>query len=204
MVRQRRARPRTIKGVRLGGLLPGESLVTNWEGGEIRRVVRTPRITVGRAVDELPIEETDLGVSKFVPFGNGFALPDPLTIEDVDRAPGLEFHIGIRDGRPCCIGLTSKVAGPPITTTLLKSGALPPIGRLVRETVRHSAVRVVRTASGEVIGIDGLSTPDQRLSWDARTADVDTALTAIEQGSRRWLLTDEHLSEVAAVYKDAY
>jgi hypothetical protein len=201
-----RARRRTIKGVRLepGGLLPGESLVKGWPGGELRTVIRRPEIIEGLTVADLPIEEVEWGGGVYAPLGESFALPEWIRVVLEDEAPGLEFEIRVRNGQPCCVAIRSLESGPPITTTLLKSGKLPAIGRLVRETVAERAVRLVRTVEGEVIGILSLSTSDVFASWDERIADVNTAVMDIENSGQRWRMTDEHLKEVAKVYRDAY
>lgn len=187
-----------------GGLLPGESRVTDWSGGELRVVVRRPKIIVGKVVSELPIEETTWGSGPYVPFGEGFALPSRLSTELAQEAPGLEFEIAVRDGRPRCVAIRSTETGPPITTTLLKSSYLPAIGRLVREAVAENAVRLVRTVDGEVIGVHGVSSPDLFSTLDERTTDIDAAVANLEVGERRWRMTDEHLREVASVYRDAF
>jgi hypothetical protein len=186
------------------GLLLGESRVTDWSGGELRVVVRRPQIIAGKLPSEFPIEETTWGGGPYVPFGEGFALPSQLSTELVQEAPGLVFEIAVRDGRPRCVAIRSTETGPPITTTLLKSSRLPAIGRLVREAVAERAVRLVRTVEGEVIGVLGVSTPDLFSTFDERTADIEAALADLEIGERRWRMTDEHLEEVASVYREAY
>ena len=202
---QRRSRRRIIEGVRLeaGGLLPGETRVEDWPGGELRIVVRRPDIQLGVPIPELPIEEVEFGRGDYVPFGHGFALPASLSVEHVEEMPGIEFEIGVRDGRPRCVAIRSLEGGEPITTTLLRSGRLPAIPRVVRESVAQNAVRVVRSSEGETIGIHSLSTSELRDTFEERSADVDSAVDELERRERRWRLTDEHLAEVAAVYREA-
>jgi len=205
MSQRKRSTSRLIEGVKIerGGLLPGEMRVTDWPGGELRVVIRRPSIVPGVPISEFPIEETELHRSEYTPFGQGYALPSSLKTELAEEAPGLEFEIGVRDGRPRCVAIRSTEAGPPITTTLLKSSRLPAIGRVVRECVAETAVRLVRIVDGDVIGLHGLSTPDLRATWEERVVDIDASLDDLERGERRWRITDEHLEEVAAVYRDA-
>jgi hypothetical protein len=201
-----RARRRSIKGVKLspGGLLPGEERVTDWPGGELRVVFRQPEIIEGVPLAELPIEEIEWQRDTYVPFGGGFALPQPLKTELVQEAPGLEFEIAVRDDQPRCVAIRSLKEGPPLTTTLLKSSALPAIGRVVRETVTDAAVRLVRTVDGEVIGVQAHSTPDLHTSFEDRSSDVADAVDEIQSAERRWRITDQLLSEVADEYRDAH
>lgn len=182
--------------------------MADWPGGRLRIVVRRPHfddryVKHGRlVVEDLPIEEVELGQAECVPFADGFALPQPL-IDGDPELPGLLIHIGVREGRPCCVGLTSTEAGPPLTTTLLRSDAVPPIGRVVREMVEVETVRVVETVDGEMIGVSALSTPELSPPLDDRNVDIRAALDEAERSHRRWRLTDEHLLEVASIYRDA-
>ena len=92
----RRQRRRIIKGVRLeaGGLLPDEVRVKNWRGGPLRVVSRAPRWAEGLPLRTgSDVEETNLGTQEYVPFGGGFAIPDPLPVEHTDEFPGLWFDV---------------------------------------------------------------------------------------------------------------
>jgi hypothetical protein len=202
MSTHRKSKPRLVEGVGPGGLLPGESRVTDWPGGELRVVVRQPKVIEGVSLNELPTQETEWQRGAYVPFGEGLALPQPLKTELVQV--GLEVEVAIRNGRPRCIGLRSLDTGPPITTTLLKSAQLPAIGKVVRDIVADKAVRLVRTAEGEVIGLHSWSTGDPRSTYQELTADIERAIDDLEGSEQRWRLTEEHLEEVATVYKDAH
>ena len=201
-----RRRRRLIRGATLGadGLLLGEKRVAGWRGGRLRVVVRQLKLEAGVPVDQLPIEEVDLGTSEHVAFGDCLALPTYLETAGVEIVEhGLRFHVGIRDGRPSCLGISSTDTGPALTTAMLKSGRIPAIGRIVRELVTEFAVRVVRTPAREIIGVLATSTGDPWSTFAERTSDVDMAIDEIESRARRWRLTDEHLEEVAQVYRDA-
>jgi hypothetical protein len=166
----------------------------------------------GVPVQDLPIEETDLGPMPCVPFGRGFALPQPNS-----SGSDPEIHIGVVDGMAGCVKIVAR--SRLLTASTLRSlttrsnvdsphdATLPPpgpIGEIVRGMVTETAVRVVRTVEGEVIGVHSFSTDNVLATIEERTIDIATELSDAERSRRgRKPLTDKHLKEVAEVYREA-
>jgi hypothetical protein len=127
-----------------------------------------------------------------VPYGSELALPRTYTAsadgEDLAYRVTLEVATDGDDG-PRCTRVTYEQVegGPAVATAGVRS---IPLGQLLRESVGLAAW-VPQSRDGEIVGATSFVPPDE----------LERAVREVTGGRRRWLLTDEHLSEVASVYK---
>ena len=128
-------------------------------------------------------------------FGPSLGLLKPCTASIVlnDEEVG-SITIGVRDGRPSCIAITSVTHG--LTGSLLRQ---IPLASLVRETASTSTVRVLSTESG----IFGARYVEGGPGFGQLLIDLRAELTAVEDDSRRRVISRTFLAEVASIYREA-
>lgn len=129
-------------------------------------------------------------------FGPSLGLLKPCTASILMNEESVgSMTIGVIDGHPACVAITSSTHG--LTGALLRQ---IPIASLVRDAASTSTVRVLSTESGAVFGaryVDGGPGFGQLLT------DLRSELAAVEDNSRRRVISRAFLAEVALIYRDA-
>lgn len=190
-----------------------------WQGG-LLRVYRTetvfddPDLPTVRRVSE---EERGWKLAEYQPIGDGYAIPELLagTVE-VEGRGEVWIHVGVRNGRAQCVGITSsdidlwdptkrdpEGKGAEITQTLVRALTIP---REVTNIVGMSAVRLFVDSDGEIAGDYVLNRKsfDDRRSWAEMSGPAVAAHEQTQRARRgRQPLSPEALAEVARIYTEA-
>jgi hypothetical protein len=155
----------------------------------------------------------EVSEDEYVPLGQGWAAPAnpaPLTFKagmwpDHPGLSGISLEFEVRGGRLQCVGIRSTVDGPEITSTLLRK-LEPAVRQWSRFVFLVLAVRLIELEDGTVAG----EKPGRAVNPEGEDVTLDELIPEAaafydEKGPRpgRRPLTDEHLDEVASLYREA-
>lgn len=128
-------------------------------------------------------------------FGPSLALIKPCTAAIVvNEEPIGLIGIGVRDGRPACIYISSQTHA--LTGSLLRQ---IPFASLVRQAAMANTVRVLSTESG----IFGARYVDGGPGFGQLISDLRGELAAVDERSRRRVINEPFLKMVAHIYRTA-
>jgi hypothetical protein len=187
--------------------------VHDWPGGRlpIIRVFDMGPDTRRGHVGEPMLSMEEIGESEAVPFGDGLALLQPLSIplrnpQGEDLA---ELELGVVDGRPACVAIHAR-GHTRLTGTFLRQ--LPPLRKLVTWAINGKVVRVMRHDDGRIVGElyvrgqgAGVYIDRERAEhpFGALREELTAELEDESKASARQALTDEFLKQVTSTYKEA-
>lgn len=132
--------------------------------------------------------------STLTAYGSELAIPTTfhVVVEGFPFAVSADCAADIDGPRVVSLTIAQVEGGDPVTTDALRS---IPLARLLRSAVGLAAYAPLRTKEGEVLpwdeGIAGFPSDEE----------LQRAEREVPASGRRWLMTDEHLSNVAKVYK---
>lgn len=128
-------------------------------------------------------------------FGPSLGLMKPCSAAILlNEEPIGQVGIGIRDGRPACVSITSHTHA--LTGSLLRQ---IPFASLVRQAAMAQTVRVLSTESG----VFGARYVDGGAGFGQLIADLRTELAVVDEQSRRRTINEPFLKMVAHIYRTA-